>query len=216
MQRDFIVRSSTVGCPNIWYSAKSRVRVVTDKFSWVMAINVCFQNDGPPPSWILPEVKFDVTGSCGCKLTFTFYMSICTHFVVLCFLFALTSEKVNTERAYSCQVSNGIRPLFFCDIVTDPLAFRSNWVYHYIYFRFYVAGLDLASSRLVLRHQQWRWMPMKQRYKLHRCDVSWILAFDSGKMTIRNINNGISTFLRWRTKPEIVVPLELQLIAPKF
>jgi len=28
-------------------------------------------------------------------------------------------------------------------------------------------------------------MPKKQRYKLHRCDVSWILAFDSGKMIMQ-------------------------------
>jgi len=64
------------------------------------------------------------------------------------------------------------------------LAFRSNWVYHYIYFRFYVAGLDVASTRLWFCDYQ-QWMPMKQRYKLHRCDVSWILAFDSGKMTMQ-------------------------------
>ena len=30
-------------------------------------------------------------------------------------------------------------------------AFRSNWVYHYVYFRFYEAGLGLTSTWLVLR-----------------------------------------------------------------
>ena len=39
------------------------------------------------------------------------------------------------------------------------------------------------------------YIPMKQRYKLQRCDVSRILAFDSSNyMSIRNIINGISTF----------------------
>ena len=38
--------------------------MATGKCSPVMAINVCFQNGGRPPSWILPEVKFDVTVSC--------------------------------------------------------------------------------------------------------------------------------------------------------
>jgi len=43
---------------------------------------------------------------------------------------------------------------YFCDIVTDRLGFPTQLsvtVYHYIYFRFHVARLDLTSTWLVLR-----------------------------------------------------------------
>ena len=69
----------------------------------------------------------------------------------------------------------------FCDIVRDPLAFRRNWVYHYICFQFYVAGLDLRSTWLVLR------LPA-----LYACEAKiytsqmwdfWILETENGKIT---------------------------------
>ena len=39
----------------------------------------------------------------------------------------------------------------FVTLLQTPWAFRHNWVYRYIYFRFYVAGLILMSTWLVLR-----------------------------------------------------------------
>ena len=42
-------------------------------------------------------------------------------------------------------VSKGMRQQF-CDIDTDPWAFQRNCVYHYIYFRFYMAGSDVTST----------------------------------------------------------------------
>jgi len=42
-------------------------------------------------------------------------------------------------------MSNGMRQLF-CDIVTDPLGFPSSYIYHYVYFRFYMVGSDVTST----------------------------------------------------------------------
>ena len=86
------------------------------------------------------------------------------------------------------QVSNGIRS-YFLSHCYRPFWLSEATEYHYIYFRFYVAGLDLTSTRLVLRLAAMN-AYRKQWYKLQRCDVSGILAFDSGNMSMQEYEQG--------------------------
>ena len=51
-------------------------------------------------------------------------------------------------------LNNGLRQLVFVTLSQILLAFWRHEVYHYIYFRFYVAVLHLTSTRLVFRHVQ--------------------------------------------------------------
>jgi len=79
-----------------------------------------------------------------------------------------------------------MRQLFFVTLLQTPWSLRCNWVDHYIYFRFDVAGLDITSTWLFLR------LPALYACdKLHRCDIFKMLETENGKMTRQEyIKNG--------------------------
>ena len=80
----------------------------------------------------------------------------------------------NTPQCSFCKKSPSKqwnKTVIFVTLSQTLLAFRSNWVYLYIYFRFYVAGQDLASTRLVFATISNESLS-NEGCKRHRCDVS--------------------------------------------
>ena len=59
----------------------------------------------------------------------------------------MTPSAVSAE---NCLVSKGVKThcetAIFVILEQSPWAFRRNWVYHNIYFRFYAGGLDFGSN----------------------------------------------------------------------